>query len=55
MAAILQLRFSLSHWHVFSRNDKNADSERFYTGILEFLDDPSEAKDVEDLLNWWNG
>ncbi|TEB18853.1 hypothetical protein FA13DRAFT_1719410 [Coprinellus micaceus] len=49
------LRFSLSHWNIFNRNDKQADSERFYGSILEFLEDPQEDTEVADLLRWWNG
>jgi hypothetical protein len=31
------------------------DSERFYTSVLDLLRDPDEAKEVDDLLAWWNG
>ncbi|TEB32503.1 hypothetical protein FA13DRAFT_1628327 [Coprinellus micaceus] len=48
------LRFSLSHWNIFNRNDKNADSERFYAGILDFLEDPQEQTEVDELMKWWN-
>jgi len=30
------------------------DSERFYESILDFLDDPEEKEEVDDLINWWN-
>jgi hypothetical protein len=30
------------------------DSETFYNSILNLLEDPEEAAEVEDLLNWWN-
>jgi hypothetical protein len=39
---------------VFCRSDTLTDSERFYVTVLEFLDDPEERADVDDLLNWWN-
>jgi hypothetical protein len=44
----------LGHWNVFSRNDRQADSERFYNSILEFLEDEDEETDVVALLEWWN-
>jgi hypothetical protein len=39
---------------VFSRNDRQADSERFYNSILDFLEDEDEEKEVIELLGWWN-
>ena len=30
------------------------DSENFYVSVLEFLDDPEEKAEVDELLNWWN-
>jgi hypothetical protein len=30
------------------------DSERFYSTILDLLEDPDEADEVNDLLEWWN-
>lgn len=30
------------------------DSEGFYRSIIEFLEDPVEKKEVEELLQWWN-
>jgi len=49
-----QLRFALSSASVFCRSDTLTDSERFYVSVLEFLDDPEEKAEVDDLLNWWN-
>lgn len=39
---------------MFCRSDTLTDSERFYVTVLEFLDDPEEKAEVDDLLNWWN-
>jgi hypothetical protein len=39
---------------VFCRSDTLTDSERFYVSALEFLDDPEEKAEVDDLVNWWN-
>jgi hypothetical protein len=39
---------------VFSWTDTVTDSERFYTSILDVLEDPEEIKEVNDLLIWWN-
>jgi len=30
------------------------DSEQFYESVLDFLDDPEEKEEVDDLINWWN-
>lgn len=30
------------------------DSERFYTSLLDMLDDEQEASEVEHLIAWWN-
>lgn len=30
------------------------DSERFYSSILELLDEPGERNEVNDLIVWWN-
>ena len=30
------------------------DSERFFSSILELLEDPNEAQEVRDLYIWWN-
>ncbi|KAJ3507987.1 hypothetical protein NMY22_g16758 [Coprinellus aureogranulatus] len=48
------VRFALSSSAVFSRNDKSTDSERFYRSILHFLQSPSEAEEVGELIKWWN-
>lgn len=47
-------RFALSSSSVFNRNDTITDSERFYNSILEYLEDPDEADDVNTLMAWWN-
>ncbi|KJA29576.1 hypothetical protein HYPSUDRAFT_119569, partial [Hypholoma sublateritium FD-334 SS-4] len=52
--AATQARFALSSSSVFSRTDTATDSERFYNSILEVLEDPDEADDVNALLAWWN-
>ncbi|KIJ64395.1 hypothetical protein HYDPIDRAFT_28335 [Hydnomerulius pinastri MD-312] len=49
-----QARFSLTSAQVFSRTDLVTDSERFYTTILELLEDPDEKDEVDQLLVWWN-
>jgi hypothetical protein len=36
------------------RSDTVTDSERFYTSILDLLEDPEENVEVNDLLLWWN-
>jgi hypothetical protein len=51
---LTQLRFALSSSSVFCRSDTSTDSERFYDTVLEFLDDPEEKDEVDDLLSWWN-
>ena len=50
----LQVRFSLSSTSAFSRADTITDSEYFYQLIVDLLDDPEEAEEVDDLLKWWN-
>jgi len=30
------------------------DSERFYSSVLDLLEDPEEIEEVEDLLQWWD-
>ena len=50
----LQARFALSSSPVFTRSDTVTDSERFYTSILDLLEDPDEVKEVGDLLAWWD-
>ena len=49
-----QLRFALSSSSVFCRTDTSTDSERFYNTVLDFLDDPDEKPNVDELLDWWN-
>ncbi|KJA23573.1 hypothetical protein HYPSUDRAFT_137585 [Hypholoma sublateritium FD-334 SS-4] len=49
-----QARFALSSSCVFNQNDTVTDSERFYNSILEYLEDPDEADDVNHLMIWWN-
>ena len=49
-----QLRFALSSSSVFCRTDTSTDSEQFYKSVLEFLDDPDEKDNVDELLDWWN-
>lgn len=49
-----QVRFTLSSSPVFSRTDLTTDSERFYNSIVEFLEDPEESVEVQELLVWWN-
>ncbi|KAJ3531434.1 hypothetical protein NMY22_g8153 [Coprinellus aureogranulatus] len=49
-----QIRFALSSAGVFSRTDRETDSETFYTSILELLEDPEEQDEVKPLLLWWN-
>lgn len=50
----MQARFALSSAAVFTRTDVTTDSERFYSSILDLLEDPDETKEVDDLLAWWN-
>ncbi|KAJ3510145.1 hypothetical protein NMY22_g16058 [Coprinellus aureogranulatus] len=49
-----QIRFALSSAGVFSRTDRETDSETFYTSVLELLEDPEEQDEVKPLLSWWN-
>lgn len=51
---VKQVRFALSSSPVFSRTDMETDSARFYNSVLEFLDDPDEQKEVDQLLEFWN-
>jgi len=50
----MQARFTLTSSAVFSRTDTVTDSERFYSSLLELLDDVDEREEVGDLLVWWN-
>ncbi|RXW14333.1 hypothetical protein EST38_g11517 [Candolleomyces aberdarensis] len=49
-----QIRFALSSASVFTRSDKDTDSETFYRSIIDLLDDPKEDAEVKELLSWWN-
>lgn len=49
-----QVRFALSSASVFSRTDHITDSERFYNSIMEILTDRDEAKEIKELLTWWD-
>jgi len=49
-----QARFALSSSPTFTRSDSVTDSERFYSSVLELLEDPDEEEEVTDLLVWWN-
>jgi hypothetical protein len=49
-----KVHFCLSLSPVFSKSDNVTDSEHFYTIILDLLEDPDEAKEVDDLLRWWD-
>ena len=51
---VKQVRFALSSSPVFSRIDMETDSAHFYNSMLEFLDDPDEQKEVDQLLKFWN-
>jgi hypothetical protein len=53
-SALPQVWFALSSAQVFSRTDLTTDSERFYSSVLELLDDPEEKDEVDQLLVWWN-
>ncbi|KAI5999900.1 hypothetical protein EDD15DRAFT_2193413 [Pisolithus albus] len=50
----MQTRFSLTSAQVFSHTDLITDSERFYSSIMELLDDPDESDEVDQLITWWN-
>ncbi|KAF6764200.1 hypothetical protein DFP72DRAFT_799972, partial [Ephemerocybe angulata] len=49
-----QVRFALSSASVFSRTDRETDSETFFISLLELLEDPAEQKEINLLLRWWN-
>jgi hypothetical protein len=50
----MQVHFALSSSPVFSRTDMATDSERFYNSILNIFKNVEEAKEVNELLIWWN-
>ncbi|KJA13152.1 hypothetical protein HYPSUDRAFT_151886, partial [Hypholoma sublateritium FD-334 SS-4] len=52
--AAMQARFTLSSSGVFNRNDTITNSGQSYNSILEYLEDPDEADDVNNLMAWWN-
>ncbi|KZP23215.1 hypothetical protein FIBSPDRAFT_737788 [Athelia psychrophila] len=49
-----QVRFALSSSAIFTRNDTNTDSERFYHSILDLFEDLEEQKEVNELKQWWD-
>ncbi|KAJ3512490.1 hypothetical protein NMY22_g15318 [Coprinellus aureogranulatus] len=49
-----QIRFALTSASVFSRTDRETDSETFYNSVLELLEDPEEQDEVKPLMLWWN-
>jgi hypothetical protein len=49
-----EARFALTSAQVFSRTDLVTDSERFYTSIMDLLDDHEEKEEVDQLILWWN-
>jgi hypothetical protein len=51
---MVQVRFALTLASVFSRTDRETDSETFYTSVLELLEDPEEQDEVKSLMLWWN-
>ncbi|KJA12894.1 hypothetical protein HYPSUDRAFT_107432, partial [Hypholoma sublateritium FD-334 SS-4] len=52
--AATQARFALSSCSVFSRTDTVTDSERFYSSLLDMLQEPDEVAEINALLAWWN-
>ena len=50
----LQVHFALSFSPVFLRADTVTDSARFYTTILDLLEDIEEKQEVDHLIAWWN-
>ncbi|KAI6013376.1 hypothetical protein BKA83DRAFT_96535 [Pisolithus microcarpus] len=52
--SIAYARFGLTSAQIFSRTDLITDSERFYSSIMELLDDPDESDEVDQLITWWN-
>lgn len=49
-----QARFALASSPTFTRTDTVTDSHRFYTSMLDLLEDPDEKKEVDELFVWWN-
>ncbi|KAJ3530304.1 hypothetical protein NMY22_g8629 [Coprinellus aureogranulatus] len=49
-----QIRFALTSTSVFSRTDRETDSETFYNSVLELLEDAEEQDEVKPLMLWWN-
>ncbi|KAJ2911745.1 hypothetical protein MD484_g8668, partial [Candolleomyces efflorescens] len=49
-----QVRFALCSSSVFSRTDRESDSETFYQTVLELLEDPEEEEEVKELLKFWD-
>ena len=54
LSDIVQTRFALTSAQVFSWTDLVTDSERFYSSIVELLNDPDEMEEVDQLMMWWN-
>ncbi|KAI6011922.1 hypothetical protein BKA83DRAFT_4466618 [Pisolithus microcarpus] len=46
--------FGLTSAQIFSHTDLITDSERFYSSIMELLDDPDESDEVDQLITCWN-
>lgn len=51
---VLKVQFALCSASIFAHMDKTTDSEQFYHSIIELLNDPEEAKEVYELLAWWD-
>ena len=54
LSDVVQTHFALTSAQIFSQTDLVTDSERFYTSIVELLDDPDEKEEVDQLMTWWN-
>lgn len=39
----------------FSPDLTVTDSERFYSSVLQLLEEPDEQEEAQGLLMWWNG
>lgn len=48
-----QARFALTSSPTFTRTDTVTDSHRFYTTLLDVLEDPEEKTEVDELFVWW--